>query len=364
MKVKLLDLVLCALLAGCHGASRAVEGGPGAQWPEADRLFLQDPRWLGADAAYSVPLDDGRILWLFGDTFVAKTAAHIRRESTMVRNSIGVQVGADPTTATMTFHWRGTADAPTSFFPQDGDGDSDHWYWPGHGVRIGPALVLFLQRVRATPGQGLGFTSDGWRAAIIADASGAPETWDVQLVAPTTAPAGLNAGGAVVLTEGRVVSLAVREPGDHAGYLLRWQPSDLVAGRIELAEWWTDDDWNAQLVLAGTVAPILADAGPESSLHFETSRQKWLHVRSDGFGATTIVTSTAERITGPWSAPEVRFRPPESDRSGVLVYAAKGHPEQDAGGALAVTYATNTLDFATLLDDTSLYFPRFVKLPR
>jgi len=110
---------------------------------------------------------------------------------------------------------------------------------------------------------------------------------------------------------------------------------------------------------------MLANAGPECSLHFEPSRGQWVHVRSDGFGASTIVESYAGRPEGPWSPPQVVFRPPESDRAHILVYAAKGHPELSAGDSLAVTYASNTLgDLATVVDDTSLYYPRFVKLPR
>src|SRR5215467_7748298 len=42
-----------------------------APWPEADCIFRSDPRWLGADAAFSVDLGQGRVLWLFGDSFVA-----------------------------------------------------------------------------------------------------------------------------------------------------------------------------------------------------------------------------------------------------------------------------------------------------
>jgi hypothetical protein len=49
----------------------------------------------------------------------------------------------------------------------------------------------------------------------------------------------------------------------------------------------------------------------------------------------------------------------------VSTYAAKAHPELRSttlGGAVAVTYATNALDFSVQVDDTSLYFPRFVML--
>ena len=57
-------------------------------------------------------------------------------------------------------------------------------------------------------------------------------------------------------------------------------------------------------------------------------------------------------------APTTLFRPPESDRQGVLVYSAKAHPH--LGGA--ITYATNAIDFGVLVDDQTLYFPRAVRV--
>ena len=339
-------------LAGCSACGPVPQKG--VAWPEADALFKQDPRWLGADGAYSVPLGDGRILWLFGDTFVAKTAANVRSESKMVRNTVAIQRGADPTTASMTFFWRGTPDAPASFFAED----ADRWYWPGHGVRIGSALVLFLQRVRTVSG-GLGFEADGWRAAIIDDASGDPSQWNIRIVAPSSAPAGLGVGSAANIIGDHVVSLAEREPGDHAGFLVRWATSDLTAGNLDGAEWWTSSGWQS----GGSPSQVMANAGPESSVHFDATKKQWVHVRSDGFGASTIVVSFANALEGPWSQPVSLFRPPESDRAKILVYAGKAHPELDAGGALAVTWASNTLgDFSTLVNDTSLYYPRFAKL--
>ncbi|MEA2698994.1 MAG: hypothetical protein QOI66_3265, partial [Myxococcales bacterium] len=48
-----------------------VIGVTAAAWPDADALFRRDPRWLGGDAAFSVALGGDRILWLFGDSFIA-----------------------------------------------------------------------------------------------------------------------------------------------------------------------------------------------------------------------------------------------------------------------------------------------------
>jgi hypothetical protein len=92
-----------------------------------------------------------------------------------------------------------------------------------------------------------------------------------------------------------------------------------------------------------------------------TRRSHYVQIQTVGFGGTTIGMRTAPDITGPWPLPATVYTPPESNRGGVLVYAAKGHPEL-AGADLVATYATNDSDFATLASDLTLYFPRFVRL--
>jgi hypothetical protein len=353
---------VCALavVTGCAQSSAALDGHADG-WPEADALFHRDPRWLGADGAYSIPLGGERTLWLFGDTFVATSAANVRGESRLVRNSVAVQTGLDPTKASIAFHWRTEGGRPASFFAEDGDG----WFWPMHGIRLDRALVVFLSRVHATPGRGLGFEADGWRLAVIDDADADPATWQPRLVTPPAGPAGILAGQSVLLADDQVVVLAVREPGDHAGFLVRYRRAELAAGRVEQAEWWAGDrGWLPADALGGQQPTVvLTDAGPECSLHFDPGRKQFIHVKSLGFGATTIAVSFAASVQGPWSAPRSIFRPPESDRPKAFVYAGKAHPELSGDGALVVTYAANTLgDFATLVADTSLYFPRFVRL--
>jgi hypothetical protein len=340
-------------LAACRPAA-----GPlsvkAAAWPAADALFRRDPRWLGADAAFSVVLEENRILWLFGDTFVARTPARQRSQSTLVRNTVAVQSGRDPTTAAISFFWRGTAEAPASFFPEEGG----RWYWPQHGIRLGRSLVVFLSQVAAAPGQGLGFRVTGWRAAMVDDASGSPARWQPRLLVPSRAPVGRVLGAGLSRVGDHVLSLAVEEPGSHAGYLVRWRVQDLAAGRIDATEWWAAEaGWVAG---AERARAVLADAGPESSLHFDARLRHWVHVRTQGFGASTIVVSFAPEPQGPWTAPRSVFRPEESDRR-LLVYAAKAHPGL-SGADLVVTYASNALDFRRVVQDSSIYFPRFVRL--
>ena len=75
-------------------------------WNEADQLFRRDPRWLGGDGAYSVDLGGERVLWLFGDSFIADRKAVARNASQIVRNSVAIQTGYDPSKASVKFYWR------------------------------------------------------------------------------------------------------------------------------------------------------------------------------------------------------------------------------------------------------------------
>jgi len=217
------DLIVFGLVAttlwviSCASPKRAMYSGSARPWAEADGLFHRDPRWLGADAALSIPLGKSRTLWLFGDTFVAMTRASVRSESEMVRNTVAVQAGDDPRTASITFSWRmGVDGSPTSFFPNH----EESWYWPGHGIRLaeGP-LVVFLYVMIGTPGKGLGFECKGYAIAVIDDPDSPADTWKPRIVEAGSSAFDAIPATAVVRDGAHVVGLAIRQEGAHAGAL-------------------------------------------------------------------------------------------------------------------------------------------------
>src|SRR5262249_24053234 len=133
--------------------------------------------------------------------------------------------------------------------------------------------------------------------------------------------------------------------------------------RIDDVTWWNGTAYvpAAQLPASGPTA-VLTDAGAESSLHFDARLGRFVHVRSNGFGATTIAVAFAGRLEGPWSGWTDVYRPPEDHRPTAFVYAGKGPPEL-LGADRVVTYAANTFaDFSVLVNDPTLYSPRFVRL--
>jgi hypothetical protein len=366
--MRLLVLLLALATVACLSIGCIASRPTGRAFVEAERLFHQDPRWLGGDGALSIRLSNDRILWLFGDTFVATSNARVRTESKLVRNTVAIQTGKDPRIASISFRWgREKNGSPASFFPDRGE----RFYWPGHGIRLdkGP-LVIFLYSIVATPGKGLGFEPIGYALAVINNPDQPLQAWKSRIMDAKADAFDAVPATAVLQANGYVVALAIRQQGTHAGALVRYPVASLSRGDITHAEWWAGDarGWvPASMLGKDGPAMVLDDAGSECSIHWDLRTRTFIHVASYGFGATEIGLRTSPALTGPWSAPAIVYRPPESDGLRPFVYAAKAHPELVGPEPvdLVVTYATNSFEFTDLLTvegEQTLYWPRFVTI--
>lgn len=325
--------------------------------PALSALFRAEARWRGGDCASTVDLGHERTLWLMGDSFIAPEGGASRAGSRMIRNSIAVQTGHDPSRAQMRFYWRtGTDGAPGDFFPFGGD----RWLWPGSGVRVGEVLLLFLIEVKAVSG-GLGFETAGSHAVLIENPDDDPLSWRSRVVDVPANPWGVAVGFGALVVEGEMlVSLSPREPGDKAVFALRWPLARAAAGDLALPQWWTGAGWSERVEEAGP-RPLWRHGQTEFSVHFDAALGQYIAVSVDGFGSTNIIARVGAGLTGPWSSPVVLTRPPESSRRGVLVYSAKAHAHLGGGrGGWVITYASNTLDFGALVADETLYYPHCV----
>ncbi len=144
------------------------------------------------------------------------------------------------------------------------------------------------------------------------------------------------------------------EPGDHDVFVARWPVASARSGQLEAPQWW-GNTWTSDPMAAH---PVVRGVQTEFSVHHAEDGLLWM-ISVDGFGQTNIVRRSASAPQGPWSKPAHLHRPAESSRDNILVYSAKAHPELEGG--LLITYCTNHLDFSTLVNDMSLYFPRFVR---
>jgi hypothetical protein len=323
-------------------------------WPQADKLFHSDPRWLGGDAAFSTDLGNGRVLWMFGDSFVARKDGATRRESAFVRNSIGVETGYDPSSARIQFYTSKLHGNPNDFVRSD----AGTWLWPLHGIRLGNRLVLFYMRMTSDPDENsLGFRSVGWDAFLVDNPDEEPSQWKLRRLHGSES-SGRMLYGMALLREGDYVYSFVSDNVAINAYLLRWPIAALAAGRLSSPMWWcgVKEGWCSALAQRQIV---IRDAGTEFSVQRGAGGQ-FIEVKSQGFGASKIAYRTAPRLEGPWSGPRDLYHPPESHHPQAFVYGAKGHPEL-TGGDLIITYTANSSD-ERLASDMSIYFPRFVRV--
>jgi hypothetical protein len=278
----------------------------------------------------------------------------------MVSNSVAIQTGTDPSTASIRFFWgRDSAGAPAAFVP-DPRGER---FWFGNGVRVDDRLVLFMSRVVAT-NTGLGFESAGWAALLVENPGAEPSAWRLIPLETPANPLGIDVGFAAVLQlDGYVYAFGSPSPiKSHPIYAARWPAGDVRRGDLARPEWWAGD-------LAGWVPdsssvprwPLFENGQSEVSVHVDRETGRFLAVHTQGFGAANVMLRVAPRLTGPWTAPRMLYCPPEYDLPDVMIYAAKAHPEL-TGADLVLTYATNSFDFGRMAADSLLYYPRFVRL--
>ncbi len=358
-------MVPCLGLIACAGRDAVPPPCPprfeATAWEAADLLFRRDSFWVGGDGAYSVDLGTGQVLWLFGDSWIDPVGRHSRQSPSaeMVSNTLAIQKGYDPATASMRFFWRSNADeVPTAFFPDE----SEARYWPGDGILLRDRLLLFLMKVRSVP-TGLGFEVYDWEAVLVRNPEADPTEWDMTWLETPVNNLQVIVGSASVLVEdGFVYAYSSREPSGGDVYLVRWPEPEAYAGNLAGIEWWAGD---AGWIIADSGSfdpqPVLRGGGTEFTVHRHGRDACFLQVQSVGFGPAVLTMRSAAFLTGPWGGADTLYRPPEFDRAGIMIYQGKAHP-QLSGADIVLTYSTNHFHFQSQIEDSMIYYPRFVRL--
>ncbi len=362
---------------------------------EWEAVFARTDGWTGGDVAATVDLQDGRILWLFGDSLIGPATDGKRAaETRMVNNAIAVHPldrrapWRAPAATAVQFYW-GRNDGkgrPTAWIaPSQPSGD---WFWPtGGGIAFRSGnrtrLLLFLFRVRRDP-QGKGvwnFQTAGTTLAVVDDVRAPVAEWKPRLL---DIPHSTASTGVRLKTEtlwGMAACRAPRQNADEPLELLIFGTrrgglavSDLLVARVgsdsveQMNAWrfWAGDPpavgWTADAKRARGVADrIVSEFSIEPRI--QNAQAHWLLIQSELLLGRRILGRAARRPQGPWSAPAELLAVPDVGRSRqYFTYAAKGHFLISRPGEVLVTYLVNSNNFADLFNDASIYRPRFVRV--
>ena len=381
---------------------------PDESW---NAVFDRQDGWTGADGAGSVDLGDGRILWLFGDTWIGSIRAGRRLPGAwMVNNSIAVHPKHQsspwipPAPAEVRFLW-GPQDAvrhptawiaPASPKPVDKSAsENGDWFWPaGGGLCVaGPAnsrrLFLFFFRVRRKAhGEGVwNFSVIGTTLGTIDNAAEPAERWRVRLQdvpysiaakSPPGTPQTPAGTPETELTWGMTVCLrpfAAGESPEALIYGVRQRPlnSALVLARAPAAQINHFDRWrfyagkNSWSSSASDLAGIANGLVAEFSIEPITDKGKptFLLTQSEPFLGRRIFVRTADDLERPWSLRRSIYSVPDVSRNrSYFTYAAKSHLALSRPGEALVTYLVNSSQFADVVTDTQIYRPKFIRIPQ
>ena len=404
-------LVGCAVVAISFLCSMAPANEPKAV-PDAkwDAVFDRTSGWTGGDVVGSVDLGHGRVLWLFGDTWIGEVAEGAHSPgSRMANNSMGLHVGDSckpgdpPAPSEIRFYW-GKNDAaghPTAWIVPDPlrvkgstkttDPEHPHgWYWPtgGAAVVLGPhgkpCLLVFLFHVGKAEGQAgvWAFKSLGGALAVIDNFDQPVEKWRVE---QHDIPYAISTDMAKADTGLRETSW---------GMAALWQPADAknAPGGLYVYGIRNQSPLNRQLLLARVPAdavdqpgkwrfyadsgqwsgrlqdatPVAEDLVNELSVeeYVVEGRPLLIMVHSEPLLGRHIFVRTASRPEGPWTRPMPVYSVPEVDRRRTyFTYAAKGHLQLSRQGELLISYVVNSHDFRAMFQDATIYRPRFISIP-
>jgi hypothetical protein len=308
-------------------------------------------------------LGDGRILWLFGDSFIGKVEAGRRVDSRLVNNAAALQAGRALSRSSLRFFHRSAEDGlPAALFqPAGGTG----WFWPYHGVKTDFGLYLFLLEVEAAEGPAaFGFRLVATWLAEVENPAAPPQNWSLAARKIPWADGRRLFGSSVLVRDDFVYVYGTVDEAVDGFVRKQVVLARAPAGRLaDFGAWrfYAGGEWVAE---AERASRICEDAAGEFSVSHQPGAGHYVMVYTEGGLSERIVLRTAPRPEGPWGGAVSIFSCPEAGWAPeIFCYAAKGHPGLSAGeGELIVTYVANATDFSLLEADARLYRPRFIRI--
>lgn len=320
--------------------------------------------WLGADAAYSIPLKDGRDLWIFGDTLEGVKRVVNGNDPVMVRNSIGVSTCTAGQWNIRYVIRRGVDGKPEDFFHAQ---HPHTWYWALDGFRAGSNVWVTLLCVRATEKSAMGFETCGSDLARISAIGPDPQRWKVDYFPLVADGVDAYPSATTVVDGGYAKIFALDER--HSKSLLATQiPLAGLGDPQKNLEYLNNEGKWIRGFDPAKAQPVMTPGISELSIRYHPELHLWLAVMFDTTPLSrNIVLRSAPSATGPWSAGNVIYSVPEMDAKeagydkDTFCYAGKEHPEFEHGD-IVFTYVCNTFAVPKLATETDIYFPKTVRM--
>jgi hypothetical protein len=307
--------------------------------------------WTGGDGTESVSLPDGRVLWLFDDSFLGKVinGQRNRRRTPYIHNAFVVQSNGVLTTTLYTPGRK--RQKPSAYVNPDPKNTFSLGFFPGASVVNGNSLQVLMEEVGFTkiPNHVGNFT---W----LGDSIGVFSLPNLALVEVAPLPS-----SSIEWTSGTLSDAGftyIYGTGTGNVYAARVAGTDLTAA-------WTYYNGQTWTTDASRVVPI-EHAGDRT--HLSVSKVAGSFGTGYAFvtGYTQVVSAFGCSPIGPFGSQQAIYTPPEPSTYphsyGVITYNAHAHPElSPSSNTLVISYDVNpAVPKGLAIPDASIYRPRFI----
>ncbi|MBN1132266.1 MAG: DUF5005 domain-containing protein [Bacteroidales bacterium] len=306
--------------------------------------------YTGGDGTYSVPLPDGRTIWLFGDTFIGGVNEDNTRQKQVpiyIRNSVVVQDGDSLRTLYKTKNGR---NASFAIIPGQDVPETERWLWPGDGLIEEGKLKIFFS---AFTQQDTGMWGFRWEALWIGTYS-LPELNEETLLKLYDRTLSQVHFGHAVWEDGAYTY--IYGAGNARPHAARYPEGDVTAPW----EYYDGTGWTTDISKAQPMDELRVS---EQFSVFKLKDTYILLTQTGGLGPD-ICSYTAPAPTGLWMNRQLLYTTPLPDTvHNLFTYNALAHPQFIKDNQLLVSYNTNSTILEDHFRDAAIYRPRFFLVP-
>ncbi len=303
-----------------------------------NQRFTRFSGWTGGDATYSVPLPDGRTLWIFGDSFIGPVNPNRSRPGGGFHRNAFVMQDGDAMTAL-------TGDASAFVTPAE----SGWWYWPGHGFAHGDTLQVILFGFKSTGGGAWDFAY----ASIDVATFSLPGMKLLSIERKFTDPA-VNYGACILEDGGYLYLYGAEKQG-----LSKFLHTARVAGNNLNGQWEYFDGVNWTTDPAAS-ARHFAHVSEQFSV-FKRNSRYYLLTQHHVLGGEIYLYDADNPVSG-FDHKKQIYCTPQTNEGNLFTYNAFAHTQFSQGGDLLVSYNVNSSVFADLFKNADNYRPFFVRV--
>jgi hypothetical protein len=330
-----------------------------------------DPRWLGSDCAFSLPLPGNRVVWLFGDTFIASETTPDSRDregAVLINNSIAMQNRIPVTLPdALNFFWKTQNSAPESFFRNE---KLPGFVWPLSAAWADGKIFVFAVRIIQSDIQSaFGFEQTGNEIFCVQNPESDPRDWKCTVKRLPFDQTRVSFGAYAHPVPPYVYIYGYRKETDSwTGPLNLMIARARTDGGVHLADYnnweYLDGERMTWFKDAQRMRPALRHSRSELSVTYLPALKRYVYIANSWEEPHPILMRVSESPFGPFSEPKIIYYCLETNWDpDYFCYAAKAHPEMaTADNELVISYMVNSKTLEKCVRDTRIYYPRFIRV--